>query len=136
MINSVSLPVYGYSTKMHRNDADGINRVYMYPAGSKYRTRGPDNYIGSTNDRVLDIKTKTFDGLGTELICSAKRDGILVMDEIGFMESGAEDFCKAVSEAFDGDIHILASIYIVPGLIIDLVFLIGRKSGRGSYIRR
>lgn len=25
---------------------------------------------------------------------------------------------------------------IVPGLIIDLVFLIGRKSGRGSYIRR
>ena len=35
---------------------------------------------------------------------------MIVMDEIGYMEDEAEDFCAAVREAFDGDIPVLASI--------------------------
>ncbi len=110
VMQDVKVTVYGYSTKIFRDDADGISRVYMYPAGSKNRRRGTDNYIGSTRDKVLDVRLETFELLGTELIRSARPDGILVMDEIGFMENGALDFRKIVTEAFDGDIHILASI--------------------------
>ena len=110
VMQEVNVPVYGYSTKIFRDNADGISRVYMYPASSKNRRRGTDNYIGSTRDKVLDVRSETFELLGTELIRSARPDGILVMDEIGFMENGALDFRKAVTEAFDGDIHILASI--------------------------
>lgn len=110
VMQEVNVPVYGYSTKIFRDNADGISRVYMYPASSKNRRRGTDNYIGSTRDKVLDVRSETFELLGTELIRSAGPDGILVMDEIGFMENGALDFRKAVTEAFDGDIHILASI--------------------------
>jgi nucleoside-triphosphatase THEP1 len=35
---------------------------------------------------------------------------MIVMDEIGYMEDEADDFCAAVREAFDGDIPVLASI--------------------------
>ena len=67
-------------------------------------------YIGSTRDGVRDICTETFDIFGTSLIQSARPGGLLIMDEIGHMEKDASRFLRAVFEALDDDIPILASV--------------------------
>jgi nucleoside-triphosphatase len=36
--------------------------------------------------------------------------GIIVMDEIGFMEAGSKAFCGAVMHCLDGDIPVLAAV--------------------------
>lgn len=49
----------------------------------------------------------------------ANPGGILVMDEIGFMELESPAFCKAVRDALDGDIPVQAAVkarYDVPFL--------------------
>ena len=105
------MPVYGFQTKRFAGP-DGINRIYMFPAGrvqTDSATRKA-HYIGSTRDGVRDICTETFDIFGTSLIESARPGGLLIMDEIGHMEKDASRFLRAVFEALDDDIPILASV--------------------------
>lgn len=40
----------------------------------------------------------------------ARSDGIIVMDELDFMESGSPAFCQAVMERLDGNIPVLATV--------------------------
>ena len=105
------MPVYGFQTKRFAG-SDGINRIYMFPADREQLdivTRKA-HYIGSTRDGVRDICTETFDIFGTSLIESARPGGLLIMDEIGLMEKDASRFLRAVFEALDDDIPILASV--------------------------
>ena len=105
------MPVYGFQTKRFAG-SDGINRIYMFPADREQ----PDivtreaHYIGSTQGRVIDVCTETFDTYGTALIRSAQPGGLLIMDEIGHMEKNASRFLRAVFEALDDDVPILASV--------------------------
>ena len=55
---------------------------------------------------LLDLEGKS---LGVRLL-EAKPDGILVMDELGFMEAEAKAFCEAVLRCLDGDIPVLATV--------------------------
>jgi nucleoside-triphosphatase len=38
------------------------------------------------------------------------KDSLILMDEIGFMESKAEVFCKAILKLLDGDIPVIAAV--------------------------
>ena len=44
------------------------------------------------------------------IVSVARPGGILVMDELGFMEAGAEAFTRAVLEALEGDIPVIAAV--------------------------
>lgn len=105
------IPVYGFQTKRFAC-ADGIKRIYMFPAGLSQNDEGsPDaRYLGSTCGRVRDVCTATFETYGTALIRSARPGGLIIMDEIGHMEKDASLFLRAVFEALDGDIPVLASV--------------------------
>ena len=103
------IPVYGFSTGIVNTRPDGYHEIYMFPAG---RTNGPltsDNHIGDCNMSERTVYPEVFDTLGVRLL-DAKPDGILVMDEIGFMETEAKRFCARVLEALDGEIPVLATV--------------------------
>jgi len=59
---------------------------------------------------VKEVYPEVFDLYGTELIRSASKKELIIMDEIGFLEEKAEQFQKAVLSAFDGNIPVLAAI--------------------------
>lgn len=40
----------------------------------------------------------------------SKPDGIIAMDEIGFMEEQAPEFCRRLLECLDGDIPVIATV--------------------------
>ncbi|MCR5810028.1 MAG: nucleoside-triphosphatase [Lachnospiraceae bacterium] len=105
------IPVYGFQTKKFAG-TDGINRIYMFPAGHVRTDSLPSDtcYLGSTCGRVMDVCTETFEIYGTALIRSARPGGLIIMDEIGHMEKDARLFLQAIFDALDGDIPILASV--------------------------
>lgn len=105
------IPIYGFQTKKYAC-SDGINRIYMFPAGHVQTDSLPPDtcYLGSTCGRVIDVCAKTFESYGTDLIRSARPGGLLIMDEIGHMEKNAPQFLQAVFDALDGDIPVLASV--------------------------
>ena len=51
-----------------------------------------------------------FDTLGAQLIESAPKGGIILMDELGFLENDARVFQSAVLCALDGDTPVLAAV--------------------------
>lgn len=112
------IPVYGFQTKRFAC-ADGIKRIYMFPAGLSQNDEGsPDaRYLGSTCGRVRDVCTATFETYGTALIRSARPGGLIIMDEIGHMEKDARLFLQAIFDALDGDIPVLASVRYTDGSI-------------------
>ncbi len=115
ILDDTDRPVYGFLTKASEPDESGVRHVYMYPAGSSGITGDPekttpDNHIGDTCGKILSVNTEVFDRLGVSLIRKADKDGMLIMDELGFMEEDANDFRSAVLTAFDNDIPILAAV--------------------------
>ncbi len=103
------MPVYGYATGIRNTRPDGRHEIYMFPVG---RTDGPcteQNHIGDCNMRERTVYSEVFNTLGLQLL-EAKPDGIVAMDEIGFMESQATAFCDRILELLDGGIPVLATV--------------------------
>ena len=106
-------PIYGYCTKMLSTaDADGLFPIYIHPARQTEaeRTYGSANLIGRCDICIRDVYTNVFNTLGAEYITAAKPGGYIIMDELGFMEKDAEKFKRAVFNALDGNIPIIAAV--------------------------
>lgn len=102
-------PVYGFVTRMTPPDEQGFRQLYIHPAGSVQRVQTEENHVGSCDTRVHNVNTAVFESVGVQCL-SHKDDGILVMDELGFMEAEAECFRAAVMDCLDGDTLVLATV--------------------------
>lgn len=102
-------PVYGFVTKRLEEDENGFHPIYIYPAGAKARMREPSNLIGTCDRRIHNINLDVFNTLGAEYLKAAP-NGLIVMDELGFMEANAEAFVRSVFGALDGDIPVIAAV--------------------------
>ena len=109
LLEDTAMPAGGFMTRTLNTRADGYHEIYMFPYGEPDPRPFEHCHIGDCNTRERVIHNEVFNGLGVQLLC-ADTDGILVMDEIGFMESGAEDFCAAVLECLNGDQPVLAAL--------------------------
>lgn len=108
-------PVYGYFTRSDAPDANGYHDIYIYPAGSAERVRSRANHIGTCNGRQRVVNTDVFETRGVEYLKN-EPDGIIVMDELGFMETDAEHFKSAVLSCLDGDTHVFATVKAREGI--------------------
>lgn len=106
------VPIYGFVTQKLPPEADGFHPVYLHPASQPEAqwVYTSENLIGTCNRREQQVHTEVFETLGVALIEAARPDGILVMNELGFMEAAAERFMKSVLTALDGEIPVLAAI--------------------------
>ena len=104
-------PVYGFTTvKTDNASKDGWD-FYLFPAAlpEKERIFSGDRLIG-VRGKEKTAYPEVFDTLGVKLISEAKPGGVLVMDELGFMESEARLFRAAVLEALHGTIPVIAAV--------------------------
>ena len=105
-------PLYGFVTKRSAvPDRDGLFSVRIRPAaqsGDEWDS-GPKNLVGATDRARCFRYPEVFDGLGADLLRAPAR-GLILMDELGFLESGAERFCSGVLRTLDGDIPVLAAM--------------------------
>ncbi len=109
LLKATNRPLYGFITKRLEADETGFHPIYIHPAGAIERAHDEDNLIGTCDTKIHNISTETFNTLGVEYL-KAEPGGLIVMDELGFMEAGAEKFVKSVFAALDGDIPVIAAV--------------------------
>ena len=103
-------PVSGFVTKRETvADDEGLFPIYIHPAACPEARRqyGPENLIGRCDSRRSVRYPEAFDRLGPPLLTSG---GLLVMDELGFLENDAHRFQAAVLAALDGSTPVLAAV--------------------------
>ena len=112
LLSASSRPRYGFVTKMGPAGPDGFRPIYIHPAGQPLgeRVHGEANCIGHCDSRTHRPRPDAFNTLGVRYIQCARPDGIIVMDELGFLEAGAEAFTAAVLAALAGDIPVIAAV--------------------------
>lgn len=114
-------PVYGFFTKKLAADKTGFHPIYIHPAGrpAEARAHTDENLIGTCDTVTHNIELDVFNTLGVRYLAEARPGGLIVMDELGFMEAEAEAFVQAVFTALDGEIPVIAAVktrYDVPFL--------------------
>lgn len=113
LVSAFDGPVYGFCTKrLLEPDAEGLYPIYIHRAATKAEERSYSeaNLAGRCDSRLHDRRTAVFDTLGAAYINEARPSGIIVMDELGFMERDALLFQKAVLDALNGDIQVIAAV--------------------------
>lgn len=111
LIEEIGRPVTGYITKKEdglRDEQLG-SPIYIYEPG-KPRAHTPDNLLGYCKDRHFQTIEGAFDRWAPRLKQPVEKDHLIVMDEIGFMESKEKAFCEAIMHHLDGDIPVIAAV--------------------------
>ena len=109
LLQSIPAPVYGVITKKEVVNADGFYPVYIHRYGTEQHF-SPDNLIGLCGDGKSLAFPETFDRYAAYLREDAGHAGLIVLDELGFLESDAAAFCGTVLDLLDGDIPVLAAV--------------------------
>lgn len=109
LLKECTLPVYGFFTRSTPRDDTGFHSIYIHPAGFQDRVRSESNHIGDCNGRERTVNTQVFTEKGVPLL-RAKPDGVIFMDELGFMEVDSKPFCDAVMDCLDGSIPVIAAV--------------------------
>ena len=109
LLRETNMPLSGFMTRTLNTRSDGYHEIYMFPYGQEELFPSEACHIGDCNTRQRVIHNEVFNTLGVELV-SGNNSGILVMDELGFMEAHAEAFCAAVLGKLRGDGHVLAAV--------------------------
>ena len=109
LLRETNMPLSGFMTRTLNTRSDGYHEIYMFPYGQEELFPSEACHIGDCNTRQRVIHDEVFNTLGVELV-SGNNSGILVMDELGFMEAHAEAFCAAVLGKLRGDGHVLAAV--------------------------
>lgn len=105
-------PIYGFRTVREAADKTGFHPIYIHAAAEPREQYcfSQENLVGICNGRQHDVRIAAFDTLGAAYIDAAQPGGVIIMDELGFMEKEAENFKRAVLAALDGDIPVIAAV--------------------------
>lgn len=111
VLSGCNVPMCGFETKKEDSLADPLlgSPVYIYEAG-KDHIRTSDNLLGYTGAHDLAASAKVFNRFSDTLKATLRTDGIVVLDELGFMEAHAEKFCQTIYELLDADAPVLMAV--------------------------
>lgn len=114
LLEQAQLTVGGFCTKMDENAGEVMRPIYIYPAAVpvKQRRRGKENLVGRCGNfgRQKEIFPEVFDTLGAAYLQDIHGCQVIVMDELGFMETDACGFRSAVLQTLDGNVPVLAAV--------------------------
>lgn len=114
-------PVQGFYTEKRLTAPPGTHSTYLSPAwvSLEERTFSPDNQVGHWNGQQMQPFPQVFDTLGVACLTDIASEALVVMDELGFLESKAPRFTQAVLETLNGPAQVLAAVKDRP----DVPFL-------------
>lgn len=114
LVEEARLTVGGFCTKMDENAEGAMRPIYIYPASlpTDQRKRGKENLVGRCGNfgRQKEIFPEVFNALGTAYLQGTPSCQVIIMDELGFMESDAQAFRRAVLQTLDGETPVLAAV--------------------------
>lgn len=110
LLRDLNMPVYGFKTPTVNKRPDGFHEIYMFPYDEENLQPSESCHVGDCNGRERMVNNDVFNTLGVKLLNDRGDGEILVMDEIGFMESDAKVFCDAVIDRLNSGVPIIAAL--------------------------
>ena len=108
VVGELGRPVFGFETKKEDALADEQGSpVYIYDAG-KPHVQQADNLVGHCQ-YPPKVYQEAFNAYAGKL-ANPPEECVVVLDEIGFMESQAEEFCDAIMKLLDGSVPVIAAV--------------------------
>ena len=110
VLQELGRSVSGYETKKEDALADAAHGspVYIYEAGTCHR-QDEENLLGYCRDWNITVYAEAFDRYADK-IAGQKAGDIIKLDEIGFMETKSEAFCRMIMEMLDGSTPVIAAV--------------------------
>lgn len=104
ILDSWEGPVLGFFTKKFpdRLTPDGLCPIYIYSVGSD-PIFDDAHLIGLGGEGTHYTNSEVFDEIGTKLITADDASSLIVMDEVGFLETDASLFKEKVFEVLRSD---------------------------------
>ncbi len=101
-------PLSGFVTKRMADGANREGKVYIFPAAGE-RHFSQENLVGVIGALGAEPYPQVFDTFGVSLL-NAAPGALVLMDELGFLESRASAFCEKVLKTLDGNEPVLAAV--------------------------
>ncbi len=111
IITELNQPVWGFYTQkdtLQFRETFG-NPVYIFPAGEP-RLQTAANIVGYCNEQRSHPIPEHFDLFARAHLHNPPTDRLIVMDEIGSMESKATEFRDSILRILDGPTPVLAAV--------------------------
>lgn len=115
--------IYGFITEKHLYNEQivDVGSVNIFPPYHQH--------ILSDNNRVAELignnkwvcYQEVFETIGVNLLSNIPKGSLVVMDEIGFLESKAPNFSQKIREIIDGDYNIIAVIKPQSTPLLDYI---------------
>ena len=111
ILQALQRPVSGFETVKEDAFADDIHGspIYIYEAGKRHR-QSPDYLVGYCRDRKASPICGGFDRFARQFRLPENPDCVIVMDEIGFLESQSPLFCDLIVSMLDGSRPVIAAV--------------------------
>lgn len=109
LLQNVRQPVFGFRTEKTKWDASGNTKVHIHPASGE-KIYSDENVVGVGTSKDAQACVDVFDTLGVRLLTNIPAESVVLMDELGFIESNAPIFCNAVTRILDGSHFALAAV--------------------------
>jgi nucleoside-triphosphatase len=130
--------VAGFRTSWGAASLAGFDALYISPYGASAPLAGFDSRAVCERrayDGSLTVFSEVFDRDGVAILRAipdiAPRPRLIIMDELGFMETGSPAFMRAVMDTLDGDIPVLGVMRWESNPFLDAV-----KSHEGTVTRK
>lgn len=107
IIEELGTPVWGFETKKAACQTECGFPVFIHETGKEW-IEAQENLVGYCENKVRQRFPNAFDRFAEKL--QLPQEGIILMDELGTLENGAEVFCKRVLELLDGETPVLAAV--------------------------
>jgi nucleoside-triphosphatase len=111
VLKELRCPVFGFETKKEEHLEDPLRGcpIYIYDAG-KPHSQTPNNLIGYHKEQDIPAITAAFDRYAPRLMDAVPEGAVVELDEIGFLEANAENFCHAVLHLLEGKNPVIAAV--------------------------
>ena len=111
ILSGLSCPVWGViSLKEDRlSDPRGRTPVYLHRAGEERRF-SRDNLAAFVGGGGKEVFPEVFDRFARLLREPVPAGSVILLDELGFLESASPSFCDAVLNLLSGDIPVIAAV--------------------------
>ena len=108
---TLACTVTGFETKKENrfaNEANG-SPIYIYRVGEPHG-QSEENLLGYSKMQHLSVDESAFDRAAQWVFADDPTADLIVMDEIGVMESCSEAFCREIIRCLDGERPVLAAV--------------------------
>ena len=109
LLEDMGKPPRGYIT-VRMPPVDGVSKVYLYDIANPPERVEDAAVIIAMGDGKKQRHPELLDTLGVQYLTDIPAGSVVVLDEIGTLESASPEFQKAVIRILSGDYTVLASV--------------------------